>query len=103
MAKYVKIITKSELANGQKKSVVVLGKKIMIANIDGEFFATDDACTHAGCSLGEMGKLKGNVVTCGCHGAQFDVVSGKVIALPAIKNVTSYEVKVEGNDVLVLV
>lgn len=103
MTQYTKAIKKSELADGEMKTIAVAGKKILMANIGGEFFAVDDVCTHAGCSLGTKGKLNGSIVTCGCHGGQFNVTSGKVIAPPPSKDETSYPVKVEGDDVLVLV
>jgi 3-phenylpropionate/trans-cinnamate dioxygenase ferredoxin component len=103
MANYVKALKKSELASGEKKTVVVAGKKIMIANIGGEFFAIDDTCTHAGCSLGTEGALAGSVITCGCHGGQFNVTSGKVVGPPPSKDEISYAVKVEGDDVMVSV
>lgn len=102
METYVKAIKKTDLASGTKKTVFVAGKRLMIANIGGEFFAIDDACTHAGCSLGTQGKLDGSIVTCGCHGGQFDVTSGSVVAPPPSKDATSYAVKVEGDDVLLL-
>ena len=103
MTQYTKAIRKSALADGEKITVTVSGKHLMIANVGGNFFAVDDACTHAGCSLGGMGKLKGSTITCGCHGGQFNVTDGKVVALPSTVNVTSYPVKIEGDDVMVLV
>jgi 3-phenylpropionate/trans-cinnamate dioxygenase ferredoxin component len=103
MTQYSKAIKKSELASGEKKSILVSGKRLMIANVGGEFFAIDDACTHVGCSLGTQGKLAGSVVTCGCHGGQFNVTTGKVLAAPPTKDETSYPVKIEGDDVLVSV
>lgn len=103
MTTYVKALEKSELKSGEKKTVLVAGKSLMIANINGEFFAMTDACTHAGCSLGEEGVLAGTTVTCGCHGAQFNAKNGKVLAPPASKDETSYDVKIEGDDVLISV
>ena len=103
MGNYVKVINKSDLANGEKKTVFAGGKRLMIANVGGEFFAIDDTCTHKGCSLGTEGKLTGSTVTCGCHGGQFNVVTGKVIAPPPMTDETSYTVKTEGDDVMVLV
>jgi 3-phenylpropionate/trans-cinnamate dioxygenase ferredoxin subunit len=91
------------LASGNKKTVVVAGVRLMIANVGGEFFAIADACTHLGCSLGTEGKLAGTTVTCGCHGGQFNVTTGTVLAAPPVKDETTYPVKVEGDDVLVLV
>jgi len=103
MATLTKAIKVSDLPSGTKKTVVLGGKKIALANVDGEFFAIDDTCTHEQCSLGTEGFLDGSVITCGCHGAQFDVTNGKVLALPAPSDVNSYETKVEGEDVFVAV
>lgn len=74
---------------------MVSGKKITLANVDGKIYAIDDACTHAQCSLGSDGSLAGNVIMCGCHGAQFDVMSGKVLSGPALSDVSTYETKIE--------
>jgi len=103
MTTFTKIIKVADLPSGMKKTVIVAGKKIAIANVDGEFFAIDDTCTHQQCSLGTEGFLDGSVIICGCHGAQFDVTNGKVLSLPAPTDVNSYETKVEGDDVLVAV
>lgn len=76
------------------------GKTIAIANSDGEYFAFDGICTHAQCALAG-GFLDGYTLTCYCHGAQFDIATGKVLAPPAPSPVNIYKVKVEGNDILV--
>lgn len=101
MADFTKVANTSDIAKGTMKTITVGGKSIALANIDGTFFAVDDTCSHEYCSLGTEGFLDANIITCGCHGAQFDVTTGKVLALPAPTDVASYEVKVEGNDVLV--
>ncbi len=101
MASYIKACSITDLPVGSMKTVVVGGKKIAVANVDGAFFAVDDTCSHAQCSLGEEGFLDGIVVTCGCHGATFDVKSGKVMSLPAVTDVASYPVKIEGGDLFV--
>lgn len=99
MATFVKAAPVSEISVGTKKTILVSGKKIALANIDGEFFAIDDTCTHEQCSLGTEGFLDGNVMICGCHGAQFDVTNGKVLSLPAPINVRSYKTKIDGKSV----
>lgn len=101
MSDFVKAIKTADIAAGSMKTVVVRGKAIAIANVGGDFFAVDDICTHEHCSLGGEGFLDGSVITCGCHGAQFDVTNGKVLALPAPSDVASYETKVVGEDVWV--
>jgi|SRR3989344_649326 len=102
MSDFQKIGNKNEIENGSMKTFTVNGKQIAIANIDDQFFAIDDVCSHAECSLGE-GFLDGNTVICPCHGSTFDVSNGKVLSLPATQNVGSYPVKVEGDDILVQV
>ncbi len=101
MGDYVKACLITDLPSGGMKTVIVGGKKVAIANIDGEFFAIDDTCSHAQCSFGSEGFIDGSVVTCGCHGAQFDVTSGKVMSLPAVTDVASYPIKINGEDILV--
>ena len=93
----------SEIPPGKMIKVTVDGREIMVANIDGEFFATDDTCTHAGASLSE-GKLEGCTVTCGWHGAQFDCKTGELAKFPAkIRNLTSYDTAIESGNVFVVI
>lgn len=98
---FEKIASSNEIAHGEVKAFTVRGKKIAIANVDGEFFAIDDTCTHDECSLGNEGLVDGSTVICGCHGAMFDVTTGKVLALPAVVDVSTYEVKVKSDDIMV--
>jgi len=101
MPQFTKVLKVSDLPSGSMKTVSAFGRPIALAHVDGQYFAVDDICTHQQCSLGGEGFLDSNVITCGCHGAQYDVTSGKVMALPAVENLASYQVKVEGNDILV--
>ncbi|MEK7119236.1 MAG: non-heme iron oxygenase ferredoxin subunit [Patescibacteria group bacterium] len=101
MSQSMKVLTVPELPAGSMKTVTALSKRITIANVGGQYFAVDDMCTHAQCSLGSEGFIDGNVVTCGCHGAQFDMTSGKVMALPATTDLEVYEVTVEGDALMV--
>lgn len=103
MATYIKALGIHEVPPGSMRTVRVGGKTIALANVDGEVFAIDDTCSHAQCSLGSEGFMEGHVVTCGCHGAQFDVTNGKVMSMPAVVDVVSYQIKIEGSDVLIQV
>jgi nitrite reductase/ring-hydroxylating ferredoxin subunit len=64
--------------NGKMKHFEVEGKEIMIANIEGQYYALSDRCGHANASLSK-GTLNGKAVTCPLHGAQFDVTTGKKV------------------------
>jgi nitrite reductase/ring-hydroxylating ferredoxin subunit len=74
----------------------VHGSRIAIASIGGAFYAFGDTCTHLGCSLAE-GDLEATIVTCPCHGSQFDVTTGDVVRGPAREPVRSYPVRLEGD------
>ena len=102
MAEFVKAIRSTELSPGNGTVVELSGARIAIFNVDGTFYAMDDTCTHAGGPLSE-GELDGTVVTCPWHGATFEVKTGGVLGPPAANGLRSYEVKVEGDDVLVSV
>jgi 3-phenylpropionate/trans-cinnamate dioxygenase ferredoxin subunit len=95
----VTTIRASDIPVGGLAAVDVGGTRIAIANVDGTYYAFDEACTHERCSLVEEGELAGATVTCVCHGSQFDVRTGRVLAPPARLPVKVYPIRVEG-DVL---
>ncbi|MCE9651587.1 MAG: Rieske 2Fe-2S domain-containing protein [Nitrosarchaeum sp.] len=91
----------SDIIPGKMIKVSVDGKEVMVANIDGVYCATDDSCTHSGASLSE-GKLDGCNVICGWHKAEFDCKTGKLVKFPAkIRDLASYNVSVESDNVFV--
>ncbi len=97
------VLKTSDLSDGAKKTVTVSGKRIAVFNVGGEFFAVDDMCTHQQCSLGTNGFSDGREVICGCHGARFDVTTGKALSLPATIDLVTYKTKVEGDNILIYV
>lgn len=91
----------SDIPPGKMIKVSIDGRDILVANIDGEYSATDDSCTHSGSSLSE-GKLDGCTITCGWHAAEFNCKTGKLMKFPAkIRDLTSYNVVVESDNVFV--
>lgn len=95
-----KVAKVSEITPGNMKQVRVGGIPILIANVDGEFFAMNDTCTHAQCSL-STGFLDGSAVYCPCHGGQYDVTTGEVLAPPPPSPEPTYPVVVEGDDIYI--
>jgi 3-phenylpropionate/trans-cinnamate dioxygenase ferredoxin component len=98
MTEFVKVARTEEIRPGQAKLIDVKGKQIALFNVDGEFFAIDNMCTHEEASLAE-GEICGHEVTCPLHGAKFDIRSGAVLGPPAYDDVASYPVRVSGGDV----
>ncbi len=96
----MKVAQTSDLAPGTSKVVQADGHSIALFNLEGAFYAIDNACTHRGGPLGE-GALSGDTVACPWHGAQFNVKTVAVTGSPARAVVRSFPVKIEGTDVLV--
>lgn len=74
------------------------GRDILVINSEDKYYAIDGVCTHAQCSL-EKGILEGKVLTCPCHGGQYNIESGEVISLPPITALKKYNLKIEGEDI----
>jgi nitrite reductase/ring-hydroxylating ferredoxin subunit len=96
----VRVGEATDFVPGHMRAVNVAGTTVDIASANGQHYAIDDTCTHMGCSLA-TGRLDGTVVTCRCHGSQFDVTSGDVIRGPAEEPVRSRTVEVQDGDLLV--
>ena len=99
MPNFVRVASVNDLKPGENKAVNVDGTDVALFNVDGEFFAINNVCLHRGGSLGD-GFLESDVVSCPLHGWQYNVKTGTNMTIPG-RNVASYQVKVEGNDVLV--
>ena len=91
MADFVTAAQVSEINEGEGKVVNVEGKDIAIFNVEGEFYAIDNACRHKGGPLGE-GMLDGITVTCPWHHWKFNIKPGVSPVNPQVK-VDTFEVK----------
>ncbi|MCW4029606.1 MAG: non-heme iron oxygenase ferredoxin subunit [Candidatus Bathyarchaeota archaeon] len=96
-----------DIPAGQMKAVKIGTQEVLIANINGAFYAVSNVCTHQGGNLSK-GKLEGNVITCPRHKAQFDLTNGKVVSPPkimfmhpTISDLPTFTAKVEGNKILI--
>lgn len=98
MAKFKRIADVTSIPSGKAAVFDVGGKKVAVFNVEGVFYAVDNACSHRGGPLHE-GSLHSTKITCPWHGAQFDVTNGEVLAPPASAGITSYATKVEEDGV----
>ena len=73
---------------------------IAVFNVRGEFFATDDTCTHSDYSLAD-GYLDGDVIECELHFATFSVRTGAALSAPAVKPLGIYPVRVVDGELYV--
>ena len=91
----------SDITSGKMIMVSTDGKDILVTNVDGNYYAMDDTCTHAGASLSE-GSLDGSTVTCPWHGSTWDCKTGKMIAFGVqLNDLSSYKVTVESDEIFV--
>ena len=99
-ATFHKVAGVSDLDEDEAMQVVVEGKEIALINLGGELYALDDICTHAYASMSD-GYVEGDCIECPLHGAQFEIRTGKARTPPATVDLKSYEVRIDGDDVLV--
>jgi glycine betaine catabolism B len=97
---FIKVADIGDLRPSQMKQVQVGGEAVCVANIDGKYYAINNVCTHEGGPLAD-GTLTGFEVECPWHGSKFDIRTGKVTNPPAEQPEQTYEVRVDGSNVLV--
>jgi 3-phenylpropionate/trans-cinnamate dioxygenase ferredoxin subunit len=100
VAEFHKLAAADEVASGEIKQYKVEDRFVALCNVDGEFHAFEDVCTHQFTHLSE-GEFTDSEVKCPLHGAKFDVKTGAAKSLPAVKPVPKHEVKVEDGHVYV--
>lgn len=100
-AEFVKVALVDDVPPGTARAVVVDGRRIALFNVGGTMYAIDDTCTHEEASLA-AGAVYGEIVACPKHGSRFHLSTGRVLSLPAVIPVNTYQVKVEDGQVLVL-
>lgn len=91
-----------ELPAGRVRLLVDEANEIRIAvcNVDGQYYAIEDVCTHDGGPL-DQGDLEGDEIECPRHGARFNVRTGAATCMPAVMGVQTFPIKVEGDQILV--
>ncbi len=100
MAKFVRAASADDIPEGRAIVVDIDGDSLALARVGGDVYCIDNVCTHDGGPLGE-GELEGTALECPRHGARFDVCTGRALSFPAVVPVNSYDVKIDGQDVLV--
>lgn len=89
-----------DVAPGSVRKVEAEGLTLAVYNVEGEFFVTDDLCTHGPGSLSE-GYLDGHVIECDFHNGAFDIRTGEVVAPPCMIPLKTYKVVVENGRVMI--
>lgn len=96
----IELLKSGELGVGDVRKVETAGLTLAVYNVDGEFYVTDDHCTHGPGSLSE-GFLDGDVIECNFHQGCFNVRSGEVVAPPCMVPIKTYKTVVENGVVYI--
>jgi nitrite reductase/ring-hydroxylating ferredoxin subunit len=98
---WVRVAAVDDVAEGSAIPVEVMGLSLAVYHLeDGEFYCTDNICTHAFAQLTD-GWLEGCIIECPLHAGQFDVRTGKGQGEPIEQDLKTFPTRVEGGDLLV--
>lgn len=100
MAEFVRVCSAEEVPLGKIKGFEIDHQGIVIVHAETGFFALANECTHDSAPITD-GRVRGTNVMCTRHGAKFDLATGAVTAPPAVVPLDTFELKVEGDDILV--
>ena len=98
----VRVCSAGEVPSGAMAAFDVAGRRVLVANARGDYFAISDTCSHAQASLSE-GRLDAGdcTVECPLHSAVFDLKTGEALEPPAEDPVAAYPLSIEGGDVYI--
>ena len=100
MSQRIDLCSTDEVAPGNALKVESSELTLAVFNVAGEFYVTDDHCTHGPGSLSE-GFVEGDVVECNFHGGQFDIRTGAVVGPPCMVPIKTYPTIVEEGKVFI--
>jgi len=96
----IDLCSAADVAFGTALKVETAGLSLAVFNLDGEFFVTDDNCTHGPGSLSE-GFIDGEVIECNFHNGQFNIKTGEVVAPPCMVPIRTYKTLVQNGRVVI--
>ena len=97
---WIRVCGVDELPEGEATKIEA---KIDVAvfNVDGEFFATQDVCSHGSASLADGFIVDGDKIECPLHQGTFDITTGKAVGIPCKIDLRTYAVKVENGNIFI--
>mgnify|MGYP001812056317 CR=1 FL=1 len=80
-------------SNADANPINIGGLDLLVACIDGEWYAVEDRCSHADCTFSSDGELDGSTLICNCHGSEFDFRTGAPLVMPAAKALHTFAIR----------
>ena len=100
MSQRIDLCSTDDIASGNALKVESGDFTLAVFNVGGEFYVTDDHCTHGPGSLSE-GYIDGDVIECNFHNGQFNIRTGEVVSPPCMVPVKTYPTTVEDGSVYI--
>lgn len=100
MNEWLTVARVEELARFDRRIVDVDGTHIVVFNLDGQYYAIEDVCTHDGGQL-TGGTVEGDQIVCPRHGARFCIRTGAALSAPAYEPTSTFPVRVENGVIQV--
>ena len=96
--RFLSLCKASEVAEGKAMKVEKDSLTLAVFNVNGEYFVTDDACTHGPGSLSE-GFIDGEVVECDFHNGAFNIRTGEIVTAPCMIPLKTYKARVQNGEI----
>jgi 3-phenylpropionate/trans-cinnamate dioxygenase ferredoxin subunit len=100
MSEWITVARVEGLATGERRIVDIDDSQIVVLNLDGQYYAIEDVCTHDGGQL-TGGIVEGDHIICPRHGARFCLRTGAALSAPAYEATSTFPVRVENGMVQV--
>lgn len=100
MSDWVTVARVGELAPGERRIVDVDGAQAVVFNLEGQYYAIEDVCTHDSGQL-TGGSVEGDQIICPRHGARFCIRTGEALTAPAYEPTATFPVRIENNEIQV--
>lgn len=101
MSDWVFVADAADIRPGHYETVDLDGALVAVFNVDGEFYAIEDVCTHDGAVMTSGNPIEGDEIVCPRHGARFCVRTGEALSAPAFEPTATFPVKQEGGKLYV--
>lgn len=101
MSNFVKVTSIDEIPLGMMKVFEIDHRNIVICHNEDGYYALADECSHDSAPI-STGSIKGNEIICPRHGAKFNIKTGEVKGPPAVVGIESFKIKVDNNNIYVL-
>jgi ethylbenzene dioxygenase ferredoxin subunit len=101
MTELINLCITSEVEEGTPLAISLSGlPELLVCEFEGEFFVTDNTCTHGNAKLSE-GYQEEDEIECPFHGGTFSIRTGEATSFPCVIPIKSYPVTIVDEKVCI--